>query len=95
MEQLEEQRDELQKTLNEKLQEVQQEGNEKILPLENELKTLTDRLEKTEAQIASVISASSADPAALDGVLKDVEVFVQLFTVFTSSILFSFSITFV
>lgn len=79
--QLEQQRDELQQTLNQKLQEVQQEGNEKILPLENELKTLTERLEQTQAQMASVTSAPNADPAALDGVLQDVEVFVQLFTI--------------
>uniref|UniRef100_H3C2X8 Dynein regulatory complex subunit 4 n=1 Tax=Tetraodon nigroviridis TaxID=99883 RepID=H3C2X8_TETNG len=70
---LEQQRDELQRTLNQKLQEVQQEGNEKILPLENEVKTLSERLETTQAQVASATSASNADPAALDDLLKDVE----------------------
>lgn len=85
--QLEQQQDELQQRLNQKLQELQQEGNEKILLLESQLKTLTERLKMTEAQIASVTSASNADPAALDAVLSNVEVFLQLFTRPTSSIL--------
>lgn len=81
LEQLEQERDELQKTVNEKIQKVQQEGDERILLQEAKLKALTERLDKTQAQITSVVSASNVDPAALDVVLKKVEVFVQLFMI--------------
>lgn len=78
LEQLEQERDELHRTLNQKYQKVQQDGDERILLLEDNLKTLTDRLEEIDAQISSVISASNMDPAVLGGILKDVEVFVQV-----------------
>lgn len=78
LEQLEQERDELHRTVNQKYQKLQHEGDERILLLENDLKTLTERLEEIDAQISSVISASNMDPAVLGGILEDVEVFVQV-----------------
>ncbi|TWW68116.1 Growth arrest-specific protein 8 [Takifugu flavidus] len=73
LEQLEQQRDELHKKGNQKYQEMQHDGDERIVLLERKEKTLTARLEKIEAQIISVSSASNMDPAVLDGLLNDIE----------------------
>uniref|UniRef100_A0A674MD49 Dynein regulatory complex subunit 4 n=1 Tax=Takifugu rubripes TaxID=31033 RepID=A0A674MD49_TAKRU len=73
LEQLEQQRDELHKKGNQKSQEMQHDGDERIVLLERKEKTLTARLEKIEAQIISVSSASNMDPAVLDGLLNDIE----------------------
>uniref|UniRef100_A0A3B5K147 Dynein regulatory complex subunit 4 n=2 Tax=Takifugu rubripes TaxID=31033 RepID=A0A3B5K147_TAKRU len=70
---LEQQRDELHKKGNQKSQEMQHDGDERIVLLERKEKTLTARLEKIEAQIISVSSASNMDPAVLDGLLNDIE----------------------
>ncbi|XP_056874263.1 dynein regulatory complex subunit 4-like isoform X3 [Takifugu flavidus] len=70
---LEQQRDELHKKGNQKYQEMQHDGDERIVLLERKEKTLTARLEKIEAQIISVSSASNMDPAVLDGLLNDIE----------------------
>uniref|UniRef100_A0A3Q3G6I9 Dynein regulatory complex subunit 4 n=1 Tax=Labrus bergylta TaxID=56723 RepID=A0A3Q3G6I9_9LABR len=65
-------RDELYKT--QYIRDVQQKGGLKDEQLENVLKGLTDVLEKTQAQIDSVLSASNVDQTALRGVMDQVEV---------------------
>ncbi|XP_020514490.2 dynein regulatory complex subunit 4-like isoform X1 [Labrus bergylta] len=64
-------RDELYKT--QYIRDVQQKGGLKDEQLENVLKGLTDVLEKTQAQIDSVLSASNVDQTALRGVMDQVE----------------------
>eukprot|EP00066_Takifugu_rubripes_P019398 XP_011608664.1 PREDICTED: growth arrest-specific protein 8-like [Takifugu rubripes] len=69
---LEQERDELYKRSETSVQEEPQE-DERFPLLEHKGKTLTARLEKIEAQIISVSSASNMDPAVLDGLLNDIE----------------------
>ncbi|XP_060919561.1 dynein regulatory complex subunit 4-like [Labrus mixtus] len=70
---LQTERDELYKTLTQYIRDVQQKGGLKDEQLENVLKGLTDVLEKTQAQIDSVLSASNVDQTALRGVMDQVE----------------------
>ncbi|XP_042345466.1 dynein regulatory complex subunit 4-like [Plectropomus leopardus] len=71
---VQQERDELYETFTENIQKVQQKAGLKSMQLEDRLKSLTDRLEKTQAQISSVLSASNMDHTALDGVTHKTEV---------------------
>ncbi|KAM3877230.1 dynein regulatory complex subunit 4 [Diretmus argenteus] len=66
-------RDELYKKFAQAIQEVQQKSGFKNLLLERKLGTLTDTLEKKEAQLYAVLSASNMDQAALGGVTHKFE----------------------
>ncbi|KAK9542700.1 hypothetical protein VZT92_000539 [Zoarces viviparus] len=66
-------RDELYKTFTQNIQRVQHGADWKIMTLEKKLKGLTDGLEKTQAQLLSVLSASNMDRTALDGVSNTIE----------------------
>ncbi|XP_063737582.1 dynein regulatory complex subunit 4-like [Eleginops maclovinus] len=66
-------RDELCKTFTENVQKVQQKVDLKSSLLELKLKSLTDSVEKTQAQLFYVISASNMDQTALNGVTHRVE----------------------
>ncbi|KAM6949845.1 dynein regulatory complex subunit 4-like [Lycodopsis pacificus] len=66
-------RDELYKTFTQNIQRVQHGADWKSMQLEKKLKGLTDGLEKTQAQLLSVLSASNMDRTALDGVSNTIE----------------------
>lgn len=76
--QLQLERDELYKTFTQSIQKVQHKGDVKIVLLERELKALTDSLEKTQAQLCSVLSASNMDQTALGGVTNKIEVLLYI-----------------
>ena len=56
------------------IHEVQQKSNFKNLLLEKKLSALADTLEKKEAQLNEVLSASNLDPTALTVVTRKLEV---------------------
>ena len=56
------------------IHEVQQKSNFKNLLLEKKLGALADTLEKKEAQLNEVLSASNLDPTALTVVTRKLEV---------------------
>jgi len=62
---------------------VQQKSGFKNLLLERKLNTLADSLEKKEAQLNQVLSATNMDPMALGVVTRKLEV---LFLVFCTSV---------
>ncbi|XP_034724931.1 dynein regulatory complex subunit 4 [Etheostoma cragini] len=66
-------RDELYTTFTQNIQKVQHKADLKNTQLERKLKDLTDVLEKTQAQLFAVLSASNMDQTALDGVTKKIE----------------------
>ncbi|XP_029318560.1 LOW QUALITY PROTEIN: dynein regulatory complex subunit 4 [Cottoperca gobio] len=66
-------RDELYKTFTQNIQKVQQKADLKNTLLEKKLNGLTAGVEKTQAQLFSVISASNMDQTALDGVTHKIE----------------------
>ncbi|KAM4608283.1 dynein regulatory complex subunit 4 isoform 2-T2 [Polymixia lowei] len=66
-------RDELYKKFTQAIQEVQQKSGFKNLLLERKLEALTDTLEKKEAQLNEVLSATNMDPAALGVVTRKLE----------------------
>jgi len=66
-------RDELYSKFVAAIQEVQQKSNFKNLLLEKKLHALGDSLEKKEAQLSEVLSASNLDPTALTVVTKKLE----------------------
>nr|XP_005999251.1 PREDICTED: growth arrest-specific protein 8 isoform X2 [Latimeria chalumnae] len=66
-------RDELYKKFVKAIQEVQQKSGFKNLLLERKLQTLEDVLEKKEAQLNEVLSASNLDPSALAVVTRKLE----------------------
>ena len=73
------------------LNEVQQKSSSKNLLLEKKLSTLSDSLEKKEAQLNEVLSALNLDPASLSVVTRKLEVNIDFhFTKFkfTNSIVF-------
>ena len=72
--QTEGERDELYSKFVSAIQEVQQKSNFKNLLLEKKLHALGDSLEKKEAQLSEVLSASNLDPTALTVVTKKLEV---------------------
>ncbi|XP_033959802.1 dynein regulatory complex subunit 4 [Pseudochaenichthys georgianus] len=70
---LQQERDELYKTFTENVQKVQHKGNLKSSLLELKLEGLTESVEKTQAQLFSVISASNMDQTAINGVTNKIE----------------------
>ena len=72
--QLQEERDELYSKFVKAIHEVQQKSNFKNLLLEKKLGALADTLEKKEAQLNEVLSASNLDPTALTVVTRKLEV---------------------
>lgn len=66
-------RDELYRKFIKAIQEVQQKANFKNLLLEKKLGALADTLEKKEAQLNEVLSASNLDPTALTVVTRKLE----------------------
>ena len=71
-------RDELYKKFVKAIQEIQQKSGLKNLLLEKKLATLADSLEKKEAQLNEVLSASNLDPAAIQLVTRKLEARVHL-----------------
>ena len=82
--QTQDERDELYKKFVKAVHEVQQKSNFKNLLLEKKLGALADTLEKKEAQLNEVLSASNLDPTALTVVTRklEVKIFVPLFLKF-------------
>ncbi|BFZ19425.1 hypothetical protein BsWGS_22464 [Bradybaena similaris] len=70
---IQDERDELYNKFIKAVHEVQQKSNFKNLLLEKKLSTLADTLEKKEAQLNEVLSASNLDPAALTVVTRKLE----------------------
>nr|XP_019959406.1 PREDICTED: growth arrest-specific protein 8-like isoform X1 [Paralichthys olivaceus] len=66
-------RDELNKTHSQSIQKVQHKADLKNMQLETKLKALTDSLEKTNAQLYSVVSAPNMDQTALHEVIKNIK----------------------
>ncbi|CAL8243425.1 unnamed protein product [Lota lota] len=66
-------RDELYTKFTQAIQEVQQKSGFKNLLLERKLNALTDSLEKKEAQLNEVLSATNMDPMALGVVTRKLE----------------------
>ncbi|KAG7275198.1 hypothetical protein CRUP_023786 [Coryphaenoides rupestris] len=66
-------RDELYNRFTQAIQEVQQKSGFKNLLLERKLNTLADSLEKKEAQLNQVLSATNMDPMALGVVTRKLE----------------------
>ena len=67
-------RDELYKRFVSAIHEVQQKSNCKNLLLEKKLVALADTVEKKDAQLNEVLSASNLDPTALTVVTRKLEV---------------------
>jgi hypothetical protein len=74
IQQIQKERDELYTRFIKAIQEVQQKSNFKNLLLEKKLSALADTLEKKEAQLNEVLSASNLDPTALTVVTRKLEV---------------------
>lgn len=72
-EKTQDERDELYKKFVKAIHEVQQKSNFKNLLLEKKLGALADTLEKKEAQLNEVLSASNLDPTALTVVTRKLE----------------------
>ena len=72
--QIQHERDELYQRFIKAIHEVQQKSNFKNLLLEKKLSALADTLEKKEAQLNEVLSASNLDPTALTVVTRKLEV---------------------
>ncbi|KAK9519202.1 hypothetical protein VZT92_021943 [Zoarces viviparus] len=70
---LELERDELYKSFTRNIERVQHEADRKSAALEEKLKGLKDGLEKTQAQLLSVLSAPNMDRTALRGVTDTIE----------------------
>lgn len=67
-------RDELYSKFVKAIHDVQQKSNLKNLLLEKKLSALGDTLEKKEAQLNEVLTASNLDPSALSVVTRKLEV---------------------
>lgn len=67
-------RDDLYKRFVKAIHDVQQKSNLKNLLLEKKLGALGDTLEKKEAQLNEVLTASNLDPSALSVVTRKLEV---------------------
>lgn len=72
-EKVQHERDELYRKFVKAIHEVQQKSNFKNLLLEKKLSALADTLEKKEAQLNEVLSASNLDPTALTVVTRKLE----------------------
>ncbi|XP_060779085.1 dynein regulatory complex subunit 4-like [Neoarius graeffei] len=70
---VQQERDELYQKFNTAILEVQQKSGFKNLLLEKKLETLTNSLEKTEAQLNEVLAASNLEPSALNVVTRKLE----------------------
>ncbi|KAG5837230.1 dynein regulatory complex subunit 4-like [Anguilla anguilla] len=70
---VQEERDELYQKFTKAILEVQQKSGFKNLLLEKKLSTLTETLEKKDAQLNEVLSASNLDPSAINLVTRKVE----------------------
>ncbi|XP_059177710.1 dynein regulatory complex subunit 4-like isoform X2 [Physella acuta] len=70
---IQDERDELYRKFIKAIHEVQQKSNFKNLLLERKLSALADTLEKKEAQLNEVLSASNLDPTALTVVTRKLE----------------------
>ncbi|XP_026175933.1 dynein regulatory complex subunit 4-like isoform X1 [Mastacembelus armatus] len=70
---LQQERDELYKTYTQNIEKVQHQADVKNTLLERKLTAMTDSLEKTQAQLNSVVSASNMDQTALAAVTKKME----------------------
>jgi len=74
LKQIQAERDELYAKFVKAIHEVQQKSNFKNLMLEKKLHNLAETLEKKEAQLNEVLSASNLDPSALSIVTRKLEV---------------------
>lgn len=72
--QLQLERDELYNTFSQNIEKVEHKASVKSMMLEKKLRALTDSLEKTQAQLHSVLSASNMDQTALSVVTNRIEV---------------------
>lgn len=72
--QLQLERDELHRTHTENIDKVQHKAGVKSMLLEKKLKVLTDSVEKTQAQLCAVLSASNMDQTALTGITDKIKV---------------------
>ncbi|XP_018524871.1 dynein regulatory complex subunit 4 [Lates calcarifer] len=72
-EKVQQERDELQRKQTEAILDLQQRSDMKELLLERKLTTLTETLEKKEAQLCAVLSASAADQTARSSTTKKLE----------------------
>ncbi|XP_054626680.1 dynein regulatory complex subunit 4 [Dunckerocampus dactyliophorus] len=70
---LQQERDELHKTLNQSVERFQQQEDEKNMKLEQKVKALTESLEATEVKISSVILVSNVDQTVLSGATNRVK----------------------
>ncbi|XP_049455582.1 dynein regulatory complex subunit 4-like [Epinephelus fuscoguttatus] len=70
---VQQERDELYETFTENIQKVQHKAGVKSTQLEGKVKGLTDLLEKRQAQLSSVLSASNMEQTAFDGVTHKIE----------------------
>lgn len=84
-EKIQAERDELYQRFVKAIHEVQQKSNFKNLLLERKLGALADTLEKKEAQLNEVLSASNLDPTALTVVTRKLEVSAGHFRVVKST----------
>ncbi|XP_018523371.1 dynein regulatory complex subunit 4 [Lates calcarifer] len=66
-------RDELYNTFSQNIEKVEHKASVKSMMLEKKLRALTDSLEKTQAQLHSVLSASNMDQTALSVVTNRIE----------------------
>ncbi|KAM9366970.1 dynein regulatory complex subunit 4-like [Symphorus nematophorus] len=66
-------RDELYNTFTQNIQKVQHKAGVQSVMLERRLQALTDGVEKTKAQLCSVLTASNIDQTALAGVTNKIE----------------------
>jgi hypothetical protein len=72
--QIKKERDELYNKFVKAIHDVQQKSNLKNLLLEKKLGAISDILEKKEAQLNEVLTASNLDPSALSVVTRKLEV---------------------
>uniref|UniRef100_A0A7N6BDP6 Dynein regulatory complex subunit 4 n=1 Tax=Anabas testudineus TaxID=64144 RepID=A0A7N6BDP6_ANATE len=66
-------RDELYRSHAENIENLQHKAEVKSMLLERKLKTLTDSVEKTQAQLCAVLSASNMDQTALSGITDKIK----------------------
>lgn len=76
--QLQLERDQLYEKFSQNIQKMQQKASVKSELLERQLDTLSDHLQKTQAQLSLVLSASNVDQTSLSGVTNKVEVLLYI-----------------
>lgn len=87
MSQLQLENEEQYKTYSQTIEKVQHKADLQVTQMERELTALTDSLEKTQAQLHSVLSASNLDQTALGGVTKKIEVLPLVLLLFSSTVI--------